>query len=241
MVVKKIILSVILAVCVTVTLSATPKGKFAVILSGCGVYDGSEIQESVLTLLAIEKAGAEYQCFAPNILQKQVVNHLTGKVSAEKRNVLVESARIARGNVKPLSKLNTSEFDAIVLPGGLGVAKNLSTYAKDKSGMKVLPVLARLLLKAHREKKLLGFICISPVIAARVFGNWHVKLTIGTDASTASDIKKMNALHQVCLDTGFVYDAANKIYSTPGYMCGGSPLSISEGITKMISQMVNDL
>jgi enhancing lycopene biosynthesis protein 2 len=170
------------------------KKKIAVVLSGCGVYDGSEIHEATLTLYAIDKNGAEYQIFAPDIQQHDVMNHLTGKKMNETRNVLVESARIARGNILALDKFDAKNYDAIIFPGGLGAAKNLSTYAFDGVNCKVNSEVADAINSMAKLKKPIGALCISPVIIAKVLAN--VELTIGNDANTANDVSQMGATHK---------------------------------------------
>ncbi|HBY20190.1 MAG TPA: isoprenoid biosynthesis protein ElbB, partial [Clostridiales bacterium] len=161
--------------------------KFAVILSGCGVFDGSEIHETTLTLLAIVKHNCEYEIFAPDIEQHHVINHITGEVMNEKRNVLIESARIARGKIKNISKLNVDDFDAIIFPGGFGVSKNLSTYAFDGHKMKVIPEVENLIKKMVEIKKPIAAMCISPVLLAKVIKD--VALTIGQDDDTIVDLQ----------------------------------------------------
>lgn len=164
--------------------------KVAVILSGCGVYDGAEIHESVITLLRLSQRGAEAQCFAPNIAQHHVVNHLTGEEMPESRNVLVESARIARGEVKDLREARAEDYDALIVPGGFGAAKNLSDFAINGAQCQVQPdVLA--LAKAFAEAgKPVGLICIAPAMAAKIYGA-GVQCTIGNDADTADALKQM--------------------------------------------------
>src|SRR5512140_2033434 len=144
------------------------KPRIGVILSGCGVYDGAEIHETVLTLLALDRAGAEAVCLAPDIPQFHVVNHLTGQAAAgESRNVLVESARIARGAVRDVAGAKASEFDALVLPGGFGAAKNLSTFASKGDSCEVDPGVARLVREVHALGKPVGAMCIAPVLLAK--------------------------------------------------------------------------
>lgn len=210
--------------------------NFAVILSGCGVYDGSEIHEAVLALLAIKKNGADYQLFAPDIMQHHVINHITGQEMSEKRNVLIESARIARGKIKNLKELNPTDFDALILPGGHGAAKNLSNYAFEGSNMKVLELLEEKLKTAHQMGKAIGFLCIAPVIAAKVFEG--VKLTIGTDAGTASDIKKIGGKPINAPSGGVVIDAENKIFSTPCYMLDTNIAEVAESCENLVEAMM---
>ena len=165
--------------------------KVAVILSGSGVYDGAEIHEAVITLLAIRENGATYECFAPDIQQLHVVNHLTGEVAeGETRNVLVESARIARGDIKPVTACNVDDFDAIILPGGFGAAKNLCTFAIDGPDCNINDSVLKVCKAFAEAGKPAGYACIAPALAAAVYGNSH-KLTIGNDADTAKGIEAL--------------------------------------------------
>lgn len=191
--------------------------KVAVILSGCGVYDGAEIHESVITLLRLSQRGAEAQCFAPNIAQHHVVNHLTGEEMPESRNVLVESARIARGEVKDLREARAEDYDALIVPGGFGAAKNLSDFAINGAQCQVQPdVLA--LAKAFAEAgKPVGLICIAPAMAAKIYGA-GVQCTIGNDADTADALKQMGAEHIDAPVDEIVEDSARKLVTTPAYM-----------------------
>jgi len=212
---------------------------FAIILSGCGVYDGSEIHEATLTMVAIKKLGAEYQIFAPDMMQHHVINHLTGKVMSEKRNVLVESARIARGKIKPLQELNPAEFDAIILPGGSGTAKNLSTYAFDGSNLSVIDILTEKLRAAHKLNKVIGALCIAPVILAKVFEG--VQLTIGNDAGTASDIENIGAKHIITKSGDVVYDHQNKIFTTPCYMLDTNIAEVAVSCENIVKAMLEKM
>ncbi|OPZ99123.1 MAG: Enhancing lycopene biosynthesis protein 2 [Bacteroidetes bacterium ADurb.Bin408] len=210
--------------------------KFAVILSGCGVYDGSEIHEATLALLAIKKQGATYDIFAPDMPQHHVINHLTGEVMSETRNVLVESARIARGKIAPLDKLNPALYDALMLPGGFGAAKNLSSYAFDGSAMTVNPLLKEKLTEAHNLGKVIGALCIAPVILAHIFDG--IKLTIGTDTGTAADINSMGARHIDTPSGGVACDKENKIFTTPCYMLDGDIARVAESCENIVKAMM---
>ncbi len=209
--------------------------KIAVILSGCGVYDGAEISESVLTLLALSRAGAQFSCFAPDIPQHHVINHCTGEpVSGEARNVLVESARITRGEIKPLSELQVADFDGVVLPGGYGAAKNLCSLAFDGDNYKANEALATLLQAFHTSGKALGFMCIAPAVAASALGSANPSLTIGNDANTAAILSAKGAKMKTANVTGVVIDEENKIVSTPAYMLADNLVDLEKGITEMI-------
>ncbi|MDR2982414.1 MAG: isoprenoid biosynthesis glyoxalase ElbB [Puniceicoccales bacterium] len=213
--------------------------RVAVILSGCGVYDGTEIHEAVITLLALDRARAQVQCYAPDVPQMHVVSHLTGEPLAGKaRNVLLESARIARGAIKPLGELKVQDVDAIILPGGFGAAKNLCDFAVKGADMTVDPELARVLTGAHAAGKPLGFICISPVIAAKLFGPAGVSVTIGNDPGTAQAIAAMGAKHVNCTVSESLADSTHKVFSTPAYMLGPSIKDVAAGIEKLVADVL---
>lgn len=211
--------------------------KVAVILSGCGVYDGAEIHESVITLLRLSQRGAEAQCFAPNIAQHHVVNHLTGEEMPESRNVLVESARIARGEVKDLREARAEDYDALIVPGGFGAAKNLSDFAINGAQCQVQPdVLA--LAKAFAEAgKPVGLICIAPAMAAKIYGA-GVQCTIGNDADTADALKQMGAEHIDAPVDEIVEDSARKLVTTPAYMLAQSIAEAASGINKLVDRVL---
>lgn len=210
--------------------------KFAVILSGCGVFDGSEIHEAVMTLYAIAKHGATYEMFAPNITQYHVINHLDGSVMNEKRNVLVESARIARGNIKPLNEFNPELFDALIFPGGFGVAKNLSTWAIDGPKCNVHPQVEAAIKGMHKLKKPIGALCIAPVLLAKVIGN--VTVTIGKDASTVQALETLRAKHQPTGHAQVVVDEKNMFFTTPCYMLDSTIVDISNGAKAIVSEIL---
>ncbi|WP_196138991.1 isoprenoid biosynthesis glyoxalase ElbB [Aliikangiella sp. G2MR2-5] len=211
--------------------------KVAVVLSGCGVFDGAEIHESVLTLLALEENGAQYQCFAPDIPQYHVVNHLTGDEMEESRNVLVESARIARGNVKPITQLKASDYDALLFPGGFGAAKNLCDFAfKGKDCVIDANVMAAAKDFAQNQKPI-GFICIAPAMIPRIYGE-GAHLTIGNDADTANAIEAMGGQHISCPVNEFVVDEERKVVSTPAYMLAGNISEAASGIRKLVSKVL---
>ncbi len=211
--------------------------KIAVILSGCGFYDGAEIQESVLTLLRLSQRGAEVECFAPNIKQLHVVDHYSGDEMDETRNVLVESARIARGKIRDVCELHVSEFDAVILPGGFGVAKNLSDFAISGPNCSVqADVLAALQGFASAHKPV-GLICIAPTLAAKIFGA-GVNCTIGTDHETAAAVEQMGAIHNECLVEDIVVDEQHKLVTTPAYMLAQSISEAASGINKLVDRVL---
>ncbi len=218
--------------------------KIGVVLSGCGVYDGAEIHESVITLLAIDKLGVEAICMAPNKNQMHVVNHLTGSVAeGETRNVLVESARIARGNIKDIKEVSANDFDALILPGGFGAAKNLCDFAVKGSECEVDPDIQRLVRETVSAKKPLGAICISPALIAAICKDGPVKpeITIGSDADTAKAINSMGSTHVACPVKEFVVDKENRIVTTPAYMLAERISEAAEGIEKLVSEVIGML
>lgn len=212
------------------------KKKFAVVLSGCGVYDGSEIHEATMTLLAIKEVGADYQCFAPDMQQYHVINHLTGKEMNESRNVLVESARIARGDIKALSAFKATDYDALIFPGGFGAAKNLSTVAFDGPKATVnaeVESSIKQMLALHRP---IGALCISPAVVARVIQG--VEVTIGNDKDTAEAIEKMGSKHVVTTHGQVVHDHKYNVFTTPCYMLEATILDIKEDATVVVKEMM---
>ena len=213
--------------------------QIGVVLSGCGVFDGSEIHEAVLTLLAIDRAGAQAVCCAPNIRQAHVINHLTGEESkGESRNVLTESARIARGKVRDVAGVQASELDGLIFPGGFGAAKNLCDYAFHGPECSVNSDVARLAKEVHAAGKPIGVVCIAPVLAAKLFGGENPQLTIGTDKNTAKDIEKCGASHVACPVAEFVVDKQHKLVSTPAYMLAQNIKDAAEGIGKLVRAVV---
>ncbi len=213
--------------------------RVGVILSGCGFKDGAEIHESVLTLLALDKLGCKIVCMAPNIDQRRVVNHLTGQEVKEKRNVLTESARIARGEIRDITTVKVDELDALILPGGYGAATNLSSFAIDGPKAEVNAEVTRLVRDMHTKKKPIGAICIAPAVIAAILGKAaHPLLTIGNDQATAKSLETCGAKHESCGVREFVIDKKNKIVSTPAYMLGPSIAHVAEGIEKCVREVV---
>jgi enhancing lycopene biosynthesis protein 2 len=217
------------------------KKKIGVILSGCGVCDGAEIHESVLALLAIDRAGAEAVCMAPDMDQLHVINHLTGQESkGEKRNVLVESARIARGKIQDIRTVKVDDLDGLILPGGFGAVKNLSDFAVKGENCHVHPEVARLVKEFAARKKPQAACCIAPAMVAKIFdgSTTHPSLTIGNDKQVSEKIGKMGATHVDCAVNNVVFDKENKIISTPAYMLGQSIAQVAEGIEKAVRELV---
>jgi enhancing lycopene biosynthesis protein 2 len=209
-----------------------------VILSGCGYLDGTEVQEAVLTLLALDRAGAQVQCFAPNVDQRKVVNHLTGRETQERRNVLVESARIARGKITDVAQAQAADLDAVVLPGGFGAALNLCDFAVKGPDCTVHPDVARLVKAVHDAGKPIGAICIAPALIAKVLGEENVKVTIGTDKETAQAIEAMGAVHEACPVDQMVVDPQRKVVTTPAYMLGPGPKDVAAGIERCVAEVL---
>lgn len=213
--------------------------KVAVLLSGCGVFDGAEIHESVLVLLALDRAHAQVICAAPDMPQREVINHLNRQpMKGESRNVLVESARIARGAIVPLSQVRVDEVDAIILPGGFGAAKNLCDFALQGPQFSIEPEVAKVLQEAHRAGKPLGFVCIAPAIAAKLFGQEQVEFTIGSDAGTAGALRSTGAHHINCPVGNVVVDHRLKIASTPAYMLAQRITEAEAGINKLVQAVL---
>jgi len=213
--------------------------KAAVVLAGCGVFDGAEIHEAVMTLYAIDRMGGTYQVFAPNVKQHHVINHVTGEAMNEARNVLTEAARIARGKIKALTEYRVADFDALIFPGGFGVAKNLCTYAVDGTDCHVDRVVEAAIRDTHRAGKPIGALCISPVLITRVLGN--VTVTIGDDPSTAKDIAAMGGRHEVKRHGEVSVDIKNRIVTAPAYMLNANITDIArdaEAVIKAIMEMV---
>lgn len=215
------------------------KKKFAVVLSGSGVYDGAEIHEATLTLLSILEEGGTYQCFAPDIPQHHVVNHLTGEEMNESRNVLVESARIARGEIKPLSKFRANDYDALIFPGGFGAAKNLSTVAFDGPNARVNQEVEYVIKKMLEQNKPIGALCIAPAIVAKVIQG--VEVTIGNDASTIDAIKKMGSKHVVTNHGQVVHDETYNVFTTPCYMLDATILDIRKDASLVVKEMMQSM
>lgn len=215
------------------------KKKFAIVLAGSGVYDGAEIHEATLTMLAIMRYNAEYSCFAPDIDQHHVINHLTGEEMNEKRNVLIESARIARGDIKPLSEFNGKLFDALIIPGGFGAAKNLSTVAFDGADAKVEPDLEKAVKQMVELGKPIGALCIAPAIIAKILGD--VSVTIGNDEGTAAAIEAMGAKHVVTDHGDVVVDEEQLVFTTPCYMLDANILDIDDGANNIVRAIMEVL
>jgi len=212
--------------------------KIGIVLSGCGVNDGSEIHEAVITMLELDKAGADMLLMAPNIDQLHVINHATGEEMDDSRNVLVESARISRGDIEDIAVVTSENVDALIFPGGFGVAKNLSDYAMAGVECSVNPDVLRLSREVHNEGKPIGAICIAPAIMATILSG-ETELTVGFDEQTASDIDAMGAKHVLCPVDQIVVDKEKKVVSTPAYMEAQSIKEAALGIEKLVAEILN--
>lgn len=212
--------------------------KVAVILSGCGVFDGSEIHEATLVMLRLDEADVPYQCMAPDIEQMHVINHISGEPMQERRNVLIESARICRGNIVDLAQADPSDYAAVILPGGFGAAKNLCNFAVAGAAMEVNPDVERFVGAMHAAGKPIGMICIAPAMAPRLIGK-GVACTVGRDDDPAADaIRAMEGDHQACAVDRFTVDAQNNVISTPAYMLAGRISDAAAGITRLVTEIV---
>lgn len=212
--------------------------QVAVVLSGCGVYDGAEIHEAVLTLLALDRAGAQAVCFAPDKAQLHVINHLSGEEMPESRNVLQESARIARGKILALSQADAEQLDALIVPGGFGAAKNLSSFATQGAECSVDPDLSKLILEMHKRNKPMGFMCIAPTLLPKVFDQ-PLRLTIGNDPDLGEVIDAMGGEPVICPVDDIVVDIENKVVTTPAYMLAQSIGEVAQGIDKLVSRVLD--
>ncbi|MDE9492314.1 isoprenoid biosynthesis glyoxalase ElbB [Xenorhabdus bovienii] len=209
----------------------------AVILSGCGVYDGSEIHESVLTMLSLSRLGAKVSFFSPDEVQHHVINHLNGEEGKETRHIMQESARITRGNIQPLSQVDINTLDALIIPGGFGVAKNLCNFAFKGSECEINKYLLSIVRSMHQQGKPMGFMCIAPVMVAKILGR-PIKVTIGNDPETAAQIEAMGGIHIECPVDDIVIDFKNKIVTTPAYMLAESLSQAEQGIDKLVRKIL---
>ncbi len=213
--------------------------RIGVLLSGCGALDGSDMHEAVLTLLALDRAGVDARCAAPNMEQHHVINHLTQEETADVRNVLVESARIARGNIVDIGELDSRKIGGLILPGGFGAAKNLSSFALKGPHGEVHPQVSALLQQVHAAKKPIGAIGISPATVVMALKKHQPSVTIGTDEATAAAIHTMDGKHHVC-EVGTIHvDPINKIVCTPAYLIGPGLKEIANGIEKLVQKVID--
>lgn len=213
--------------------------KFAVVLCGCGTLDGSEIHESVMTLLAIDRNDCEYSIFAPNDMQYHVVNHITGEATTEQRNMMVEAARIARGQIRPIEECNADDFDALVFPGGNGSAKNLFTYALDGRNCTVREDVAQLIRTFHSQQKPIGALCIAPVMLAKVLGN--ITITLGNNVGTIEDVCSFGTQHINTQQKEVIADKQNKIFTSPCYMLPARISDIADCAENLIEAILENI
>ena len=209
-----------------------------IMLAGCGVNDGTEIHEAVLTMLAVDRFAARRLCLGPDIEQRDVVNHISGTPMNEKRNALVEAARIARGEISPLSAVSVDDIDALIMPGGFGAAKNLSDFAVAGADTVVQPEVLQLIQALHQAQKPIGAICIAPAVVARALGEFKPRLTIGNDMGTAALLEGFGAVHVECPVDDIVVDEKNRLVTTPAYMLGPGLKEIFLGIDKLVAKIV---
>ncbi len=214
--------------------------NIAIILSGCGNRDGSELQETLSLMLAIDRRGGQYQCFAPDGKYK-VVSHLTGNESGESRDLYEESARIARGNIRPLADYRAADYDALALPGGMGAARNLSSFAFQGTEMTVRPDVEQAILATYEAHKPVLAMCIAPMVLAKVLGRYGVTLTLGQPCAASQAAEQLGARHHVCGPTDICVDPVHRIYTTPAYMVGTHISEIFAGADHMVEALMNDI
>ncbi|MEO6907270.1 MAG: isoprenoid biosynthesis glyoxalase ElbB [Abditibacteriaceae bacterium] len=217
--------------------------KVGVLLSGCGYQDGSEVYEAVLTILALERAGAQVRALAPDMDQNVVINHYSGQEARGEAlgpasRVIAQSARIVRGKITSVGEVSGHDIDALIIPGGFGVVKNLCTFATDGVDADVHPEVRRLITEMHSLEKPVGAICIAPVLIALVLGDKNPTLTIGNDGKVALALEKLGARHQETTVDGIAVDTANKIVSTPAFMLAQNALEAETGINKLVGKVL---
>ena len=212
--------------------------NIGVLLSGCGVFDGTEIHEAVLTLLFLDRAGARIVCLAPDKPQHHVIDHLSQQESDSRRNVLVESARIARGEIRSLKTVAVSDLDALIIPGGFGAAKNLSDFAFKGPEAEVDPDVVRLIRDMATARKPIGAICIAPAVLAQALADRRPVVTIGNDVGTARAIEAMGGVHQERAVDEVCVDEANRLVTAPAYMLGPGIKEVARGIEKLVAKVM---
>lgn len=214
--------------------------KIGVLLAGCGVHDGSEIHEATLALLALDEAGAEAICMAPDVSQPDVIDHVSGKPTGERRNALVEAARIARGKIRDIASVAADELDGLVVPGGFGAAKILCDFAERGEDARPHPEVERLVRQLYAATKPMAFFCIAPALAAAIFRSMGIQatLTIGNDEATASKLRHMGAQHEAQPVDGVCIDRRNRIVSTPCYMLARSIREVRTGAERAVRALL---
>ena len=212
--------------------------KVGVIISGCGFLDGAEIQETVATLAALENHDLEAVCFAPDKQQIHVVNHLTQSVSeGEERNILVEAARIVRGNISPLEETSCDDLDAVMIPGGFGVAKNLSDYAFKGADMQIDPLVESVLKRAIEADKPVAAVCIAPILLAKLLGDRSPNLTLGAEGGDSKNLESLGGKHKATSHEEVVVDEAMKLVTGPCYMLDASVGNIIRGADAVVAKL----
>ena len=212
--------------------------KIGVLLSGCGNMDGSEIHESVLTLLYLNQAGAEAICMAPEMTQTETVNHPDGLATREKRQVLAEAGRIARGNIQPITDVNVEDLDGLIIPGGAGPVKNFSNYAINGPDFEVRNDVTMLIRAFYTAGKPIGAICIAPVIMAKALCAHQPLVTVGNNTETIGHLNAFGASHQETPVDDICIDETNKLITTPAYMLGPEIKNIATGIEKLVGAVI---
>ncbi len=213
------------------------KPNFAVVLSGCGRADGSEIHESVCVLLCLENMGCTYQCFAPNIKQAAVINHINNQPMNEERNVLIEAARIARGNIKDIKEFNADDFDGIIFPGGMGAVTNWCDFAQKGTECTVNTSIYSVIRQCYDKKLVIGAMCIAPVLIAMVLADKKVHFTLGAGGVTAQKLEKLGAVHEEVGVTYVCVDRENRVCTTPAYMLATNMIEVCQGAQNMVGAM----
>lgn len=212
--------------------------RFAVVLSGCGRADGSEIYETVSSLYAVAASKNLYQCFAPNIAQAKVVDLYNRSDTSEKRNVLIEAARLARGNIFDLKKFKAEDYDAIIFPGGMGAVTNWCDYASKGLACSVNPEIKRAICESYDNHLVIGAMCIAPTLLALVLGDKHIKFTLGADSVNTKELEALGAVHKETAATGVCVDKEHRICTTPAYMLATNITEIFAGAERMVAEMI---
>jgi enhancing lycopene biosynthesis protein 2 len=213
--------------------------RVALILAGCGHLDGSEIRETISSLLALDQAGAQVTIFAPNQKQKDVMNHYDQTSQEQERNIFEEASRLARGDIHELKELTVDNFDALMIPGGFGVAKNLCTFAFEGSNSQVLPAIESIIQEFHQHRKPIGAVCIAPALIAKALEGRGISVTIGKHPETAKEIEKTGASHHSCEVSEIHVDENNKIVTSPAYMYDNADLKdVFKGISSCVQKML---
>ena len=192
--------------------------KVAIILSGCGGLDGSEIGETICSILALEGGGFSWKAFSMDKLQKKVISALSMKEMNEKRNMMEESARITHGKIEDISKLEVNEFDVLWLPGGYGMVCSFSDIGEKGENGSVSSEISTVIKKFHEQKKIIVGICIAPSVIAKSLEKVQLTITLGEAENFYSLLKRLGHNPKKVTSSEFIYDKEHKIYSTPAYM-----------------------